>query len=76
MSFFFPPTACMFVGFPAGSDGKESACNVGDPGQSFGCEDSLEKEMATHSKVVVVSVLAPSLENACAHRHFLWQPSP
>ena len=68
---FFSPTVCMFVGFPAGSDGRESACNVGDPGQSFGCEDSLEKEMATHSKAVVVSVPTPSLEYACAHRRFL-----
>ena len=23
---------CIYVGFPGGSDGKESACNVGDPG--------------------------------------------
>ena len=76
MSIFFFPTVCMFVGFPAGSDGRESACNVGDLGQSFGCEDSLEKEMATHSKAVVVSVPTPSLEYACAHRRFLWQPSP
>jgi len=30
-----------------GSDGKASACNVGDPG-SLGQEDPLEKEMATH----------------------------
>ena len=22
----------MYVGFPGGSDGKESACNAGDPG--------------------------------------------
>ena len=26
----------MFVGFPGGSDGKESACNVGDLGSVFG----------------------------------------
>ena len=23
---------CMFLSFPGGSDGKESACNEGDPG--------------------------------------------
>ena len=34
-------------GFPGGSQGKESACNVGD--QSLGQEDPLEKRMATHS---------------------------
>ena len=35
--------------FPGGSDGKASACNVGDPGSIPGLERSLEKEMATHS---------------------------
>ena len=38
--------------FPGGSDGKESTCNAGDQGQSLGWEDSLEKEMATHSSVL------------------------
>ena len=36
------------MGFPGGSDGKESACNAGDLGQ----EDPLEKEMATHSSIL------------------------
>ena len=27
-------------GFPGGSDGKESACNVGDPGSTPGLERS------------------------------------
>ena len=39
-------------GFPGGSDGKASACNVGDLGQSLGWEDSLEKEMAMHSCIL------------------------
>ena len=34
------------------SVGKESACNVGNLGQSLGWEDALEKEMATHSSVL------------------------
>ena len=35
---------------PGGSDGKASACSAGDlEVQSLGQEDSLEKEMATHS---------------------------
>ena len=41
-------------GFP-GSDGKESACNEGAPGdlvQSLGWEDPLEKELATHSSIL------------------------
>ena len=37
------------MGFPGGSDGKESAYNAGDPGLIPGSEDLLEKEMATHS---------------------------
>ena len=34
-------------GFPDGSDGKECACNVGDPR-----ENTLEKGMATHSNIL------------------------
>ena len=37
---------------PTGSDGKESAHNVGDLVQSLGQEDPLEKEMATHSTIL------------------------
>ena len=39
-------------GFPGGSDGKESACNAGDPGSIPGSDDPLEKEMATHSSIL------------------------
>ena len=39
-------------GFTGGSDGKESACNMGDPGWVLGQEDPLEKEMATHSSIL------------------------
>ena len=35
-----------------GSDGKESACNAGDPGSILGQEESLEKGMATHSSIL------------------------
>ena len=35
-----------------GSDGKESACNAGDPGSMLSWEDPLEKEMATHSSIL------------------------
>ena len=31
VSFLFSSFIMMFLGFPGGSDGKESACNVGDP---------------------------------------------
>ena len=40
------------TGFPGGYDGKESAYNAGDPVQSLGQEDPLEKGMATHSSIL------------------------
>ena len=40
------------LGFPGGLAGKESACNVGDLGQSLGWEDPLEKDKATHSSIL------------------------
>ena len=43
-----------------GSDRKESACKVGDPGLIPGSEDPLEKEMATHS---IVSCLENSMDS-------------
>ena len=38
---------------PGGSDGKKSACNAGDPGLILGREDLLQKEIATHSSILV-----------------------
>ena len=38
--------------FSGGSDGKESAYNVGDLGLILGLEDSLEKRVATHSRIL------------------------
>ena len=40
------------MGFSGGSDGKESACNVGDLGLNPGLGRSLEKGMATHSGIL------------------------
>ena len=48
----------MSVGFPFSSVGKESACSAGDPSsipgleRSLAWEDSLEKELATHSSIL------------------------
>ena len=42
----------VFLGFPCGSAGKESACNVGDLGLIPGWEDPLEKRKATHSSIL------------------------
>jgi hypothetical protein len=39
-------------GLPCSSDGKESACNAGNPGLNPGWEDPLEKGMATHSSIL------------------------
>ena len=45
--FFF-----FFLSFPGGSDGRASACDVGDRVWSLGQEDPLEKETATHSSTL------------------------
>ena len=40
------------LGFPGGSDGTESTCNVGDVGLIPGWEDPLEEGMAAHSSII------------------------
>ena len=40
------------VGFPSGSDGRESTCCARDPGSILVWEDPLEKGMATHSSIL------------------------
>ena len=40
------------LGFPGVSDGKESACNAGDPTQFLGQEGPLKKGRATHSSTL------------------------
>ena len=45
------------LGFPAGSDSKESVCNAGTWVQSLGLEDPLEKEIATHSSILSWRIL-------------------
>ena len=44
----FWPNQYFVQGFPGGSDGKASACNVGD----LGWDDPLEEGMATHSSIL------------------------
>ena len=48
---FYLPIA-FSSGFPCGSAGKESACNVGTSVWSLGWEDPLEKGKATHSSIL------------------------
>ena len=45
-----------FRGFPGGSGGKESSCNVGDLGSIPGQEDALEKAMASHSSILAWNI--------------------
>ena len=40
------------LGFPGGSDGRESAWNVGDPSSIPGLGSPMEKEMATYSSIL------------------------
>ena len=42
----------VFLAFPRGSDGKESACNAGDLGSIPGLGKPLKKGMATHSSIL------------------------
>ena len=39
------------MGFPGGSDNKESACSTGDLSSIPGQEDPLEKGVAAHSNI-------------------------
>ena len=39
-------------GFPGDSDGKESACDAGDPGLILGWEGPLENGRATHTTIL------------------------
>ena len=49
-----------FENYFGDSDGKESACNAGDPGSIPGLEKPLEKEMKTHSSILAWRI--PSTE--------------
>ena len=49
--------------FPSGSYGKEFACSVGDLDSIPGAEDSLEKEMATHSSILAWKI--PRTDEPC-----------
>jgi len=42
----------LYMGFPYGSAGKESASNVADLGSILGWEDFLEKGKATHFSIL------------------------
>ena len=53
--FIFTRYVCMYIGFPGGSDGKESACNAGDPGLIPGLgRGPGAGGMATHSSILEI----------------------
>ena len=51
------------LGFPGGSDGKESTCNAGDLGSIPGWGIYPEEGMATHSSILTWSI--PMDRGAC-----------
>ena len=57
----------MSVGFPDGSDSKESPCNAGDPGSIPGWGDPLEKGMTIHSSILAWRI--PWTEELVGYRH-------
>ena len=52
ISIYFGDQICGAVIFPGVADGKESACNAGDPGSTLGQEETLQKKTATHSGIL------------------------
>ena len=48
-------------GFPGGSAGKESACNVGDTGSIPGSESSPGEGIATHCSILAVAQTVKNL---------------
>ena len=48
----FPAKKKKKMGFPGGSDDKESACNAENPSFTLDQKDPLEKEMATQSSIL------------------------
>ena len=47
----------VFLGFPGGSDSKESTCNAGDLGSIPGLAGPVEEGMATHSSILAWRIL-------------------
>ena len=58
----------MFLG---GSDGKETACNAGDPVWSLGGDNPLEKGMAPHSSIFALRI--PWTEEPGGLQSMEWQ---
>ena len=53
------------MGFPGGSDGKEFACNAGDPGSIPGSGNPQEEVTATHSNILAWGSLASYSSLSC-----------
>ena len=60
---FFWGMGMQIKGFPVASKNKESVCNRRHLVQSLGLEDPLENRMATHSSILVVSLVTQMVKN-------------
>ena len=49
---YFVHSSVYILGFPGGSDGKDSVCDAGDLGSIPGQGDPQEKGMAAHSNIL------------------------
>ena len=61
----------VFWDFSGGSDGKESACNAGDPGSIPGWKYPLEKGMAAHSSILAWRIPWPEETGGLQSRRLL-----
>ena len=57
LNFFFLCLVFFSMNLLVSSEGKESACNAGDPGSIPGSGRSLEKGMATYSSILAWRIL-------------------
>ena len=57
----------VFLGFPCGSAGKESAYSVGDLGSIPGLGRSVEKGMATHSSILAWRIIQSMVSQRVRH---------
>ena len=58
----------VFMGFPGGSDGKESVCSVGDLGSIPGLGGCPRGGMATHSSILASGVSEQRNLSGCSPR--------
>ena len=70
LSYLFLDKLLYILGFPSGSDGEESACNVGVPGSILGQEDPLENGINIYSSSLTCRI--PWIEKPGRLGHSPW----